>query len=106
MVAGLDHRLQWLERDRMPWKRAFMAKGVIIFFAEAVRLKARMLMEVVGERLENKMGERERALREMREEGEEKNTQRIQDSSIIWDELNMSVIPKIQAIIPFMNVSF
>ena len=35
---------------------AFMEEGVIIFFTEAIMLKVCMLMEVVGERLENTDG--------------------------------------------------
>ena len=84
MVAGMDRRLQWLERGGMPWKRAFMEKGVIISFAEVVRLKARMLMEVVGERLENIDGggrERESTQRDERGGGKRRT-------------LNVSKIPR------------
>ena len=70
----------------MLWRKAFMEEGTLIFFVKALFKKLCM----VGGR----EWERDRALSEMREEGKEKNTQRIKDSSIIWDELNMSVIPK------------
>ena len=65
MVAGKDRRLQWLERGRLLWRKAFMEEGAFIFFVKALFWK----LCNGGRKIERTLREREGAWREMRDGG-------------------------------------
>ena len=59
-----------------------------------------------GREIVGTLEERESTQRDEGGGGREEDTYGIKVSSILWDELNMSVIPKSKLPISFMNVSF
>ena len=93
--------LQWLARGGMSWMKVFMEGDVFIFFVKAILWKLCM----VGGRLWEH-SERESTQRDEGGGGREEDTGGLKVSSIIWDELNMSVIPNSKLPILFINVAF